>query len=539
MSTLKEILLAQNFLNEELTNDCKLYFLKNEYIFEAEDCTENHLVENELFPVLLESGNVFIRPLNDKTPSKSQLQYVKKWAKTQNCNLVHLSKKSQTSNLFESIREKLELPTSANNSSPKKSIIKESVSVPTPKSIETSESPKISLKEYIVDDEPFSKYFPIDNTPKKELTLKEQILIELQQEIDSKYGMALRSSYNPNTIVGIGGGGTVAKQFADGGTMNGDLTVNGTFRATTIIGGAELPSPLELSAVKYTPLASTPAYEQGLTFFDNEDHALTFYTDIDGVSQQIGQESWIRVVNNTGSTITNGKVVYISGVQGNRPKIGLATDTDPEIAHKTIGVATHDIANNAEGFITTFGIVREINTSGFTEGDELYLSANGNFTNIKPASPTHAIKIGYALNSTPNGLIFVTIIHGNDLDNLHDVSISSPRNGDTLVYNSSLSAWRNYSLDPILVSSDYTIPLSTISDTTFVLSASSAFTVIVPDINLITFKKINFKSFSSVTISCWGDQKMDGIDNSKILTSPNSITLEKFGQLPDIDWLIR
>ena len=46
-------------------------------------------------------------------------------------------------------------------------------------------------------------------------------------------------------------------------------------------------------------------------------------------------------------------------------------------AQRTFGMATENIANNGFGAITTEGLVRDVNTAAFTEGDMLWLGVNG------------------------------------------------------------------------------------------------------------------------------------------------------------------
>jgi hypothetical protein len=105
--------------------------------------------------------------------------------------------------------------------------------------------------------------------------------------------------------------------------------------------------------------------------------------------------------------INDGQVVYINGAQGNNPTIALA-NADSVNTSEVIGVATENISDNGTGFVTTYGVVNGVNTSGFTSGDALYLSAtNGTITNAIPSPPHNVVKIGVALNSTNNGKIFV------------------------------------------------------------------------------------------------------------------------------------
>jgi hypothetical protein len=125
------------------------------------------------------------------------------------------------------------------------------------------------------------------------------------------------------------------------------------------------------------------------------------------VTLQVGQEVYVRARNNTGVTISNGKVVYINSAQGNNPTLALA-DADDVNTSQVIGVATEDISDNATGFVTVTGVVNGVNTSGYNAGDALYLDTiNGGLTKQLLSSPHNVVFVGYALNSTNNGRIFV------------------------------------------------------------------------------------------------------------------------------------
>ena len=84
----------------------------------------------------------------------------------------------------------------------------------------------------------------------------------------------------------------------------------------------------------------------------------------------------------------------MTGSTGDNPTIALATNTNGDVAQKTIGVATMDIANNAFGIVTTFGEVNDIDTSALTLGAIVYLGANGLLTTTEPVAPTPKIVIG-------------------------------------------------------------------------------------------------------------------------------------------------
>ena len=116
--------------------------------------------------------------------------------------------------------------------------------------------------------------------------------------------------------------------------------------------------------------------------------------------QQVGQETYIIVQNDTGSTITNGTSVGFAGV-------GTEVQASPFVANGTvpglyfIGIATSDIANGAIGKATLLGKVRAINTTGsdvsetWLLGDILYANPTtaGKLTKVRPTAPNEVIVV--------------------------------------------------------------------------------------------------------------------------------------------------
>lgn len=132
----------------------------------------------------------------------------------------------------------------------------------------------------------------------------------------------------------------------------------------------------------------------------------------DDVVMQVGQELYTpRTTNKTGADIGNGKVVYVDGAQGQRPKIWLADADSYVTSQKVIGLTTEAIADNAEGFVTTHGLVRDIDTSGFGVGDCLYLSTTaGAMTNTAPADGKIRIVVGMCVVShATQGVVCVRV----------------------------------------------------------------------------------------------------------------------------------
>ena len=160
--------------------------------------------------------------------------------------------------------------------------------------------------------------------------------------------------------------------------------------------------------------------------------------------------------NSTGSTLYRGTIVYISGSTGNRPNFVKARANIEATSAGTFGVIESDILNNADGNCVTIGSIGNLDTRSsathpFTvdtlaDGDTIYLSPTtaGYITNVEPSAPNHLVYIGKVVRTSPTlGTIVYRIQNGYELEELHNVAISSVTNNDILQYETSTSLWKN------------------------------------------------------------------------------------------------
>lgn len=155
-----------------------------------------------------------------------------------------------------------------------------------------------------------------------------------------------------------------------------------------------------------------------------------------------------QVRNETGATLAKGTVVYINGGAGNKVTVTKAIATGDETSAQTFGVIITDIPNNQNGYACVLGLVENLNTSAYTEGQQLYLSPTtaGAFTTTKPSAPYHMVYVAIVERVHANqGTMLVRIQNGYELEELHNVAIASVANGDLLVYESATSLWKNKS----------------------------------------------------------------------------------------------
>ena len=160
----------------------------------------------------------------------------------------------------------------------------------------------------------------------------------------------------------------------------------------------------------------------------------------------------VYVRNQTGSTLAAGTIVYINGATGNRPTVTPAQANNDANSAQTFGFVKTSIANNGFGFVIIRGEVENLDTSALTEGVQLYLSPTtaGAYTTTKPSAPQHLVYVGIVVRAHPTqGVILAAIQNGYELNEIHDVAISSITDGDLLAYESATTLWKNKSISTL------------------------------------------------------------------------------------------
>ncbi len=224
----------------------------------------------------------------------------------------------------------------------------------------------------------------------------------------------------------------------------------------------------------------------GVMQWDDGEGTVTLGLKGGNVTAELGKNNVVIVYNGAGSTLTKGQVVYVSGAQGQRPSVNLALATTSDLTSaRTLGVVSETITAGSEGFVTTFGVIKNIDTSSFTSGSGLFLSATtpGALTMVRPTAPNHGVFVGWCLSSNASaGRIFVEVQNGYELDELHDVRIQSPANNQVLSYNSSSGVWANTNIAGL--SSDWSRKTSTYTavngDRIIADTAGGAWTLTLP-----------------------------------------------------------
>ena len=157
------------------------------------------------------------------------------------------------------------------------------------------------------------------------------------------------------------------------------------------------------------------------------------------------------VTNAEAITITKGQPVYAFGGQGDRLKVKLAYNTGDSTSAQTVGlVLSTSIGANQKGLIIVNGQLDGLSlfnpSNGWLDGDAVYLGPTaGTLTRVKPHAPNHLVYLGFVTTASNGsaGRMYVRVQNGYEMDEIHDVQITTPTNGNMLVYDESTSLWKN------------------------------------------------------------------------------------------------
>jgi hypothetical protein len=233
---------------------------------------------------------------------------------------------------------------------------------------------------------------------------------------------------------GTPGGTTTQVQFNDSGAFAGDSGF--TYDKTNNIVGLEsidwAQTPTAVDAVRRM-------------LWDDGEGSLALTLKGGNVTVTLGTEVASLVYNAEATTLDKGTVVYVFGASGQRVSVKKAVNTGDSTSAQTFGVVAESIASGAEGWVIVQGMVRGLDTSAYTQGDALYLSATaGQFTKTKPYAPNHLVYVGFVVKiNASSGEIFVKCQNGYELHEIHDLQITSVADKNMLMYDGGTSLWKN------------------------------------------------------------------------------------------------
>jgi len=289
-----------------------------------------------------------------------------------------------------------------------------------------------------------------------EITLKDNIsLTSVTSSFSGNLTGTASYSNNSNLLDGLH-----ASQFLTTSSFNdfsssyntGSFTGSfyGQFSGSSVSSSTANISQLLTNYVDLNISSASPAFQTGRLHYETATGDIEYDTDVAGVSLKVGQQTILKIHNDLGAVLTKGKLVRFNNANNNS-LIAFATTaswTDEAQSAHTIGMVVADIAVGAVGYVILEGVLLGVNTSNYNNGDLLFLSSSGNFTNNPPALSDnyHSVRIGQVIRvgNSSNGAVFIKVDNGYEIDELHNVRINGVEGGDLLSYSSgTLSRWTN------------------------------------------------------------------------------------------------
>jgi predicted heme/steroid binding protein len=216
------------------------------------------------------------------------------------------------------------------------------------------------------------------------------------------------------------------------------------------------------------------------------------YNDI-GAGGAASYTSTLQHEVKAGVALTKGQAVYVTSADGTNMIVSKASNASEATSSKTLGLIAQDLSINGKGFVITEGLLSGLNTmAAGTEGDPVWLGTDGNLIyglGSKPYAPAHLVFIGIVTRrSANNGEIFVKVQNGFELDELHNVQITStPSDNAVLAYETSTSLYKMKSISTLLGYTPTTNARTlTINGTSYDLSADRSWSVGTHTGNLTT-----------------------------------------------------
>jgi hypothetical protein len=245
----------------------------------------------------------------------------------------------------------------------------------------------------------------------------------------------------------------------------------------------------------------------------------------------VGQREVAYVYNNTAATLTKGKVVEVTGASGQRLTVKLAQANSDANSATVLGIMLETVSVNKSGYVATDGIVRNVNTGAFTDGQIVYLSpvSAGELTATKPVAPQHLVLIGYIVKggSVGAGSVYVKTQNGYELGELHDVKTSSSAsiaNNEVIAWNTSAGVFTNSTvlIETQASVSALQIQLNAVSAATSVNTAA-----ITSTNNVVSALEIRVSTASAT-----------GVTNSAAITSINAVLVSILAILTNTNYRI-
>jgi hypothetical protein len=233
---------------------------------------------------------------------------------------------------------------------------------------------------------------------------------------NTTYSRPIKVTIQGAVIGGGGGGGST--------TVTGGSNITATYLTLDTVEVATVNNPT-FTGVNFNTTTPITISSAGQLAWNDVDGTVDIGLK-NNVKLKTGQQLYFY--GKAQGTITKRDVVQFAGFEGDHILIKKAVGAEIEaFPEGLIGVAKQSLTNGQFGYVTWFGEVAEVSTTGWAVGDILYFdNVTGGLTNVAPTAPNRRIVIAavekLATGMAQNGVILVRPTFGLKLKELDDVN---------------------------------------------------------------------------------------------------------------------
>jgi len=196
------------------------------------------------------------------------------------------------------------------------------------------------------------------------------------------------------------------------------------------------------------------------------------FADLASATADSALKITLTVKNVSGGSLSPGTLVRVAPTatppSGNVLEVDVA-DNSSSSTMPAIGILVDTIADGAEGNCVAFGSATGFSTSGYTEGDPIWVGTNGAFTGTKPTGTALIQRVGQIIkvhasngsievfgagrsNDVPNipqdqlwlgNSSGVATPTAHTVENISNVTVTSKTDGQALVWDATNNYWKN------------------------------------------------------------------------------------------------
>jgi len=197
------------------------------------------------------------------------------------------------------------------------------------------------------------------------------------------------------------------------------------------------------------------------------------------IGAAVGFVSTVKHLVKLGENISKGQAVYVTSADGTNMIVMKASNASEGTSSKTLGLLETGGVTNDQVYVVTEGLLAGLDTSTASAGDSVWLGTGGNLIfglANKPYAPAHMVFLGVVTRvQQNNGEIFVKVQNGFELQELHNVQITTtPDDNTVLSYETSSSLYKMKSIPTLLGFTPFANPMTTLGDVIYGAASGTA-----------------------------------------------------------------